>query len=253
MEKKPILHAMLWIMVYIVGVNFSDGFEAQTGIPNLVTALFLLALSVILIVHLKRNGWVERFGLKRMIKTDIKQVLYFIPLILLVLIQYVKGLNPSLTTKEIMICCLLMMGVGFVEELLFRGFLYQAIESRSGVKRAVLISGATFGIGHIVNLMRGYGYVEQIGQIIVAIAIGIALALLVALTRNIVPGIIFHILFNISGSVTNSEIRIDAMLVILIAVISLGYAFYLSKFLQHGINSKSLRDASVHKTVLPGT
>lgn len=233
MEKKPILHTMLWIMLYIVGVNIGDGFEAQTGIPNLVTAMFLVALSGILIAYLKRNGWMERFGLKRIEKQDLRQALYYVPLLLLVIFQFALGLNPSLTTMDIALFCLLMTGVGFIEELLFRGFLYQAIESKSGVKRAVLISGVTFGIGHIVNLMRGYGYAEQIGQVIVAVTIGIALALLVAVTRNIVPGILFHILFNISGSVVSSGTGMDSILVIAIVVISLGYAFYLSKIL-HG-------------------
>lgn len=230
-EKKPILHTILWIMIYIVGVNLGDGFEAQTGIPNLVTAVFLIALSGILIAYLKRNGWVERFGLKRIEKKDLRQALYYVPLFLLVLSQLVLGLDPSLTAMEIAVFCLLMTGVGFIEELIFRGFLYQAIEGRSGVKRAVLISGVTFGIGHIVNLTRGYGYAEQIGQIIVAVAIGIALALLVAVTKNIVPGILFHILFNISGSVVSSGTDMDSTLVTSIVVIALGYGFYLSKLL----------------------
>lgn len=244
MERKPILHTIMWIMVYIVGVNIGDGFEAQTGIPNLVTALLLAALSVVLIAYLKRNGGVERFGLKRLQREDMKQALYFVPLLLLVLTQFVKGLDASLSMRDIAVFCLLMTGVGFIEELLFRGLLYQAIENKSGVKRAVLISGITFGIGHIVNLMRGYGYAEQTGQVIVAVAIGIALALLVAVTRNIVPGILFHILFNISGSVTNPGTGRDMMLALFIVVISLGYAFYLSKFLPRKKEAGNFRSTS---------
>lgn len=243
-ETKPILHTVLWILVYIVGVNIGDGFEAQTGIPNLVTALFLMGLSGILLMYLKRNGWVERFGLKRIERMEMKQALYFVPLVILILIQFASGIDPELSTRDIAIFCLLMTGVGFIEELLFRGFLYQAIEGKSGVKRAVLISGVTFGLGHIVNLMRGYGYAEQVGQIVVAVAIGITLALLVAQTRNIVPGILFHILFNISGSVTRQETGMETMLAIAIVVLSLGYAFYLSKALRQGRETGSLRHTS---------
>jgi membrane protease YdiL (CAAX protease family) len=137
-----------------------------------------------------------------------------------------------------------MAGVGFIEELLFRGFLYQAIEGRSGVKRAVLISGVTFGLGHIVNLMRGYGYAEQVGQIVVAVAIGIMLALIASRTRNIVPGIIFHILFNVSGSVTRQDIGLQTIPAALIVVISLAYAFYLSKSPQHGREAGEIRNTS---------
>lgn len=41
--------------------------------------------------------------------------------------------------------------VGYVEEIIFRGFLYKAIE-KDNVKQAIIISAATFGAGHIVNL-----------------------------------------------------------------------------------------------------
>lgn len=243
-ETKPILHTMMWILVYIVGVNIGDGFEAQTGIPNLVTALLLMGLSVLLIMYLRRNGWVERFGLKPLRKGDMKQSLYYVPLVILVLIQFASGIDPGLSMMEIAVFCLLMAGVGFIEELLFRGFLYQAIEGRSGVKRAVLISGITFGLGHIINLTRGYGYAEQVGQIVVAVAIGITLALIAARTRNIVPGIIFHILFNISGSVTRQDAGLETTLAALIIALSLGYAFYLSKSLQHGRESGRMRNTS---------
>lgn len=244
MERKPILHTIVWIMVYIVGVNIGDGFEAQTGIPNLVTALLLVVLSGVLFAYIKRNGWVERLGLKRIRKEDMKQALYFVPLLLLVLFQFSSGLDPSLGAMDIAVFCLLMSGVGFIEEVLFRGFLYQAIETRSGVRRAVLISGITFGIGHIVNLTRGYGYAEQLGQVIVAVAIGITLALIVALTRNIVPGILFHILFNISGSVTRQDTGWETMLAVAIVVLSLGYAISLSKSLRNRNEARNFRQTS---------
>ncbi|HSP47812.1 MAG TPA: CPBP family intramembrane glutamic endopeptidase, partial [Clostridiaceae bacterium] len=104
--------------------------------------------------------------------------------------------------------------------------------------------GITFGLGHIVNLMRGYGYAEQVGQIVVAVAIGITLALIVARTRNIVPGILFHILFNISGSVTRQETGMETMLAVAIVVLSLGYALYLSKSIRHPGETGSFRHTS---------
>jgi membrane protease YdiL (CAAX protease family) len=131
-----------------------------------------------------------------------------------------------------------MIGVGFIEELIFRGFLFQGINEKSGVKRAIIISGITFGFGHIVNLLRGYTFVEQMEQIIVAIAIGIVLALLVAITKNIIPGILFHIMFNISGTITKAESNLEIYLMIAILSISVFYITYLyrivnSKFFQY--------------------
>lgn len=42
--------------------------------------------------------------------------------------------------------------VGYVEEIIFRGLLYKAIE-KDNVKQAIIISAVTFGAGHIVNLL----------------------------------------------------------------------------------------------------
>jgi membrane protease YdiL (CAAX protease family) len=117
---------------------------------------------------------------------------------------------------------LLMLGVGFVEEVLFRGMLFQAIEKTSTTRRAVIISGVTFGLGHIVNLLRGYSASELAGQIVLAIAIGILLSLLMARTRSVVAGAVFHILFNFSGTVTNQGSESQGLFLIGLLLISLG-------------------------------
>ncbi|MFZ2256664.1 MAG: CPBP family intramembrane glutamic endopeptidase, partial [Clostridiaceae bacterium] len=99
----------------------------------------------------------------------------------------------------------------------------------SGVKRAIMISGITFGIGHIVNLLRGYSYIEQIGQIVIAVGIGIALALLVAITNSIVPGILFHIVFNIGGTITRQDASQQTYMMFAIVIISVLYTIFLYK------------------------
>jgi hypothetical protein len=128
-----------------------------------------------------------------------------------------------------------MMSVGFIEEALFRGLLFLAIEKNSTTKRAIIISGVTFGFGHIVNLLRGYSSTELLSQIAVAIAVGILLALLVAKTRSIIPGVIFHALFNFSGTVTNQDAELQAMLLVPILVISVLYSIIISRKSSKGV------------------
>ncbi|MGH4137912.1 hypothetical protein [Clostridium sp.] len=88
-----------------------------------------------------------------------------------------------------------------------------------------MISEITFGIGHIVNLLRGFGYEELMGHIIIAIAIWIVLALFVAITKNIIAGILFHIVFKISGAITRSE-SYEVYLTISILSIVLCYTYH---------------------------
>lgn len=231
MEKKPILHAVRWIIIYIVMVNIGDALSELTGVANSVTSAVLIALSIILVLYLRKNNGIETYGLKEITKEELHKTLFYLPLIILAFIQYFAGIDNTLSMTEIVTFCLLMIGVGFIEELIFRGFLFQGIYAKSSVNRAILISGITFGLGHIVNLLRGYSLMEQMGQIIVAIAIGIVLALLVAITKNIVPGILFHIMFNISGSITKQEGNMETYLLIAILSISVFYAIYLFRFM----------------------
>ncbi len=246
MKKKPVLHAVLWILIYIVSVNIGEALNEATGAGYWTSALVLI-LSGILLIYLKKISPAEAFGLKKITKEDAYKVLFYVPLILLAFIQFAAGITPGLSFGDTASICVLMVGVGFVEELLFRGFLFNAIYEKSGVKRAIVISGITFGIGHIVNLFRGYDFSELSGQIVVAVVVGLVLALLVAITRNLVPGILFHILFNISGSLANQGGNAQDYLLIAILTIAGFYAIYLFRFLrlaekfgydQHGQQSR---------------
>lgn len=122
-----------------------------------------------------------------------------------------------------------MANVGFLEELIFRGYLYQAIKAKSGTNRAILISGITFGLGHIVNLMRGMSVDNQIEQIIVAIVLGILLAKIVDITNSLLPGILFHIVFNISGSIMLVDPSLNTIYIFGILILASLYLLYLMR------------------------
>jgi hypothetical protein len=95
----------------------------------------------------------------------------------------------------------------------------------------VIISGITFGLGHIVNIFRGYEALELVAQITGAIAIGLVLALLVVKTRNLIPGMLFHILFNIGGTIIVQHSSREALLLLCIIGISVLYLLFLLKHL----------------------
>lgn len=230
--------AVLWILFYVALVTIGDQLSEKMGVEHLVTGVFLMFLSLALYMMHKKSNQLKLISVPM---KSVRSCIYYLPLIVLAFIQFFAGIDPSLTFQRFAIIVLLMIGTGFVEEVLFRGLLFNAILSKSGVKRAVIVSGITFGLGHIVNLLNGYSSIEQIAQIVLAIAIGIVLALLVAITNNLWPGILFHILFNISGSVSVQESRSEMLLLVAILAISLSYALYLSNVL----NLKRSKEISV--------
>lgn len=228
-------HAVAWIVLLIVLVGTGDAASAALGRANTVTAPVLVVLSVVLVLYVRANGWLGYYGVRAPRSTDYRATLYFLPLLAMVLLQLPKGFDHQLDALDIALVIVLMLGVGFLEELIFRGFLYQAIRERRGVNRAIVITGVTFGLGHIVNLARGYTGEQQLLQIVVAVAIGLVVALLVALTGSIMPGVVFHILVNISGDLTAMDLQQELYVSAGILLICAAYGAYLVRQLRrHG-------------------
>lgn len=227
-DTKPIGHALIWIAIYIIAVNIGDLAAEQTGFPGM-TGIVLVAVSVTLLVYLRRGRRLAVYGLRRVQPGSLPLVLFYIPLFAITFLQYGKGFAAGLDLETVLFAVILVVAVGFIEELLFRGFLLQALRTRGGATRAILISGVTFGIGHIVNLLRGYSLPDQALQLVAATLIGIALAYCVVLTGSILPGIAFHALFNLSGTLTAHTVQGDTAIVIVIAVVMIPYILLLRK------------------------
>lgn len=245
-RKSPIWHAVIWIVAYVLLVNVGDWLSELIGEPHLATAGLLVILSIILFFYVARNDWLNFYGLGPLRRKSFTGTWLYIPLVVIVALQFFKGFKEDLDVTAVLLIVVLMICVGFIEELLFRGFLFKGILTRGTLTRAVVISGITFGIGHIVNLARGYTGTEQLLQIGFAIVIGIVLALLFAVTGTIIPLIIFHALFNISGSVTAPSNEFDLIMLVATVVISAGYVAYLVGRLR-----RQGADQDVRNTTLP--
>ncbi|WP_022886140.1 CPBP family intramembrane glutamic endopeptidase [Glaciibacter superstes] len=221
-DTKPIWHALIWIAIYIVAVNIGDFLGEVVRFPEL-TSIVLVALSMVLIVYLRVGGRLAFYGIRSVQPGTLPLTLFYIPLFAITFVQYAKGFAPGLDLRTVAFAVLLVAAVGFVEELLFRGFLLQALRTRGNLTRAIIISGVTFGIGHIVNLLRGYSLPDQALQLVAAVLIGIALAYCAVLTGSILPGVVFHALFNLSGTLTNQSTLWDLVAVGVIAIVMIAF------------------------------
>lgn len=164
-ERHPIWHAVAWVGVYVALVMVGGTLAGVPDAANPVTAAMVLGLSAALILYVAGIGRMHYYGLRPPGgRGDVARSLLFLPLAVIVLLQFTKGLRADLDVTSVLLVIGLMVGVGFVEELLFRGFLYRAILENGTLTRAVIISGLTFGIGHAVNLARGYTSLEQLSR-----------------------------------------------------------------------------------------
>ena len=159
-------------------------------------------------------------------------MLYYIPLLVLLTANLWYGVTINMSPLETVLYILSMFCVGFLEELIFRGLLFQAM-AKDGVKTAIIVSSVTFGIGHIVNLVNGSGaeLLPNLLQVMYAVAIGFAFVMIYCRTRSLMPCILVHSIFNGLSVFANEAVMTPRRQIIsgvLLAVIAGGYALYLA-------------------------
>lgn len=222
-EKHETLVCILLIILYVVINSYCmQNFGTADYRSTIINTIFSMAL-VILVISLKK---VSEYGLTKV--TDAKKYLYFIPLVLIASVNLWSGIHMNATPSEIIFHILTMLNIGFIEEMIFRGFLFKMME-KDNVKSAIVVSSITFGLGHIVNLLNGADLVPTLIQICYAISIGYLFVMIFYKSKSLIPCIITHAVTN-SLSIFNSENeRLFYISAAFLIVVPLVYARYINK------------------------
>ena len=196
------------------------------GINDFRSVVVNTLFSFGLLMFISKMDKEEYYGLVGIKNT--KQYLYFIPLILILSVNLWNGINITGTWKEIVFFILNMLNVGFIEEIIFRGFLFKMME-KDNLRNAIIVSSITFGVGHIVNLLMGAELVSTLLQIAYATSIGYLFVTIFYKSKSLVPCIITHSIMN-ALSVFNIE-NTKTMYIsgIFLIIVPLVYAFYINK------------------------
>ena len=227
-EKSEIWFAVSWIIIYVVLMSI---IRNNFGDESLLSVLVLLAIASFLTFFIANNKLGTKYGLIGLSNT--KKYLYFIPFFLLVSVNLWVGVSLHYDLLHQVFAIITMALVGYVEEILFRGLLFKAIEKNS-IKQAIIITSVTFGAGHIVNLLTGHATLDTFLQVISAITIGFAFVMVFFKSRSLIPCIITHSLINITSKISVENVGssfifwkyISAFFIIVVAG---GYAIYLYK------------------------
>lgn len=230
-NKSEIRFAVIWIIAYVVLVSAGDNLSQAFGISKIVTLPVLVVLSVILFSFIKNNGLTEKYGLCRPQIPGAKMLFYF-PLIVLITANLWYGVALNQSPPETLLYILSMFCVGFLEEMIFRGFLFNAM-AKDGVKSAIVVSSVTFGAGHIVNLVNGSGaqLLPNLLQVMYATAVGFAFVMIYYKSKSLVPCILTHGIFNGLSAFANEAamtVQREILTGVLLAVIAGGYAVYIA-------------------------
>jgi len=224
-KKSEITFAILWIVVYVVLSSLADQLSESVGIVKSVTAALHIIMSLILFLWIRKNGLSEKYGFCRS-AVSAKRFLYYLPLVIIASVSLWQGISPQFGAAGTLFYVISMCCVGFLEEVIFRGLLFRAME-KDNLKAAIIVSALTFGLGHIVNLFNGSGrdLKSSIMQIIFAVLVGFVLVLIFHYSGSLITCIIFHSVNNALGAFGaegHMDPKLEAVLNLLLIIVVLG-------------------------------
>ena len=222
-DKNETLISILLIVIYLISNSFC---LSNFGIYNYKTFLvnFILTVLIILFIFVCKLG--DYFSLTKF--PNPKKFLYFIPLILLMSVNIWGGINLDYKLNEILFYMLSMICVGFLEEIIFRGFLFKMI-SKDDLKLAVIITSFTFGVGHIINLFNGASLIPTLVQICYALATGYMFAIILVKGKSLWPCVITHSIVNSLSLFVVEGVVTTYIGPIVLTVVPILYSIYLNK------------------------
>lgn len=222
-EKHETLFCILLIVIYILINSYCmQNFGIDNYKSAIINTIFSILL-IILIILLKRTSY---YGLIKV--KNLKQYLYFIPLLLIISVNLWNGFNINNSISEIIFYIITMINIGFIEEIIFRGFLFKMM-AKDNIKIAIIVSTITFGIGHIINLLNGADLIPTLMQICYAMSAGYLFVIIFYKSKSLIPSIITHSLVN-SLSIFNIDNTLSLYIApIFLTIIPLIYAIYINK------------------------
>ena len=134
-KKNEMTFAITLIVIYCVLQSLANPLNEKIGIPYIASAIFCVLQAILLFVFIWKNKLLNQYGLCKA-SVSASRFLFYIPLVILATTNFWNGtvFNLNLTGTVCYIVC--MLCVGFVEEIIFRGFLFRAI-AKDNVKIAI--------------------------------------------------------------------------------------------------------------------
>ena len=240
-EKNELTFAIVWIVVYCVLQSLANPLNKAIGIAYAASAAFCVLQTAVLFAFIRKNNLQKRYGLCKS-PVPACRFLYYVPLVILASGNLWNGAAINYTPVETVCRITCMLCVGFLEEVIFRGLLFQAI-AKDNIKSAIVISSVTFGIGHIINLFNGSGmdFVNNLCQIVFAVAVGFLLVTIFYRGGSLLPCILIHSAINTLGTFANdTNLTTETHLLHLatLIVITVAYTLILTRTLPKAQQAK---------------
>ncbi len=215
-------------MAYLMMNTITGNYAGLTGAePYTISAIPNLLLATVCFFYLKRTNIADEIGLLTKPTERSKTMLFYLPLLALPFLNLLYGINREISMVNLLELLLMYTGVGFMEEVIFRGLMFKALTKKWNRYLVVAFISFTFAIGHIVSMVAIDQSVGDTAlQIINAFVVGFMFMVIILASGNLTICIITHILYNFIANISlvNST---DASIIILNLIIIVLYFTYL--------------------------
>ena len=233
-EKNELTFALVCIAAYCALQSAANPLNRLLGVDYAASALLGIAQAAALFLFLKKNNLLKRYGLCRS-AVPARRFLYYLPLMFLATRNFWSGFALRLDIAGVVCYTACMLCVGFLEEVIFRGFLFRAM-AKENVKTAIVVSSVTFGLGHLLNLVNGSGagLAEKLFQVTGAMAIGFLFVTLFFRGGSLLPCIAAHAAINVTAVFSNDAgltMETRMVLHLILMAVAVAYALFLTRTL----------------------
>lgn len=234
-NKSELWFSIVFIVIYVVGASVCDLLSDLVKVSKVFTFLFLLVLSVFLFFWIKRNNLLGKYGLCKP-RFGAKNFLFYVPLLILISTNFWFGVRLNYNVVDSIFNVLAMLCVGFVEEIIFRGFLFKALE-KNNAKTAIVVSSVTFGVGHFINLFSSGidNLLPNVCQVFYATAVGFLFVIMFYRGGSLLACILTHSLVNAFSVFQNTQAitpLAEILTSVAIIVVAVSYSIVLLKTLK---------------------
>lgn len=226
-EKNELWFAILWIILYCA---VTIPVRGSLGDESIVMTAVLALIAAGIFVFIKKYHLEEKYGLCKW-KGNAGDYCFFIPMLILMTGNLWGGFGMSYSGAAQVFAIVSMLLIGFIEEMIFRGFLFRILLKKDSAPVAVIISAVTFGIGHIVNLFAGQASIETVVQVLFAIAWGFIFTFVFYKSGSLWVCIMVHGLVDVFSKFAAPNDEMMCAYVYMGATIAgaVGYCIYLSR------------------------
>lgn len=163
--------------------------------------------ALIIIIFISINGWWKKIGFRN--KIDLSCFLLMWPLIVIIFAQIAGGIKTQ-GISRLFIFLLLSIIIGFCEETMFRGVIFNTIRSY-GKNKAIIYSSILFSLAHLLNIFIGIDIRLMLLDLILTFAIGLVFAATYEKNRSLIPLIMIHALIDFSSFISRDYLMTERL------------------------------------------